>query len=161
VKNSFSDYLFSPLVWIQIIILFLLLTILAFVITPLGPILGAWTANTFISGLTIEGVSGSLLTQLKADKIIWDDGNKFTVSGVDLEPGLPDFSTNTAVFDSLIIDDITLELDPNGPSRKRGERVNIGDFGTAPVNLLVASGSLNRFAISDGTQTLFQLDSLS
>jgi len=82
VKNSFSDYLFSPLVWIQIIILFLLLTLLALVITPLGPLLGAWAGNSLVKGLTIEGVSGSLLTSLKVEKVEWVDGDTTTLSGV-------------------------------------------------------------------------------
>ena len=159
-KTSFSDYLFSPLVWIQIIILFLLLTLLALVITPLGPLLGAWAGNTFVSGLTIEGVSGSLLTRLKVEKLEWEDGDVTTLSGIDIEPGRPDFSKNLAIIDSLSIDSITIDLEEGTPARKRGELVNIGDFGTAPVNLFIASGTLDDFTITSGADSLFQLKSL-
>lgn len=160
-KNSFSDYLFSPLVWIQIIILFLLLTLLALVITPLGPLLGAWAGNSLVKGLTIEGVSGSLLTSLKVEKLEWIDGDVTTLSGVELEPGRPDFSRNLAIIDSLSIDSLTIALEENTPARKRGERVNIGDFGTEPVNLLIKSGKLHSFVVTEGAETVFQLDDLN
>ena len=157
-KTSVSDYLFSPLVWIQIAILFLLLTLLALVITPLGPLIGAWAGNSFVKGLTIEGVSGSLLTQLKVDKVEWVDGDTTTASGVNLAFGRPDFSKNLAIIDRLSIDSITLDMDKNATPRKRGERVAIGDFGTAPVNLLIVSGKLDTFKVSEGEATLFQLN---
>ena len=160
-KSSVSDYLFSPLVWIQIIILFILLTLLALIITPLGPLLGAWAGNNFVQGLTIDGVSGSLLTRLKADKVEWADGGITTLKGIDLEPGRPDFSKNLAIIDSLTIDAISIEIDENAPPRKRGELVNIGDFGTAPVNMLITSGEIESFTINSGTNKLFELSNLS
>ncbi len=159
-KTSVSDYLFSPLVWIQIFILFILLTLLALVITPLGPLLGAWAGNSFVKGLTIDGVSGSLLTSLKIEKIVWDNGGSTTVEGIDLEVGTPDFSKNLAVIDSLTIDAITIDLDENATPRKRGELVNIGDFGTAPANLMVAEGQLDAFIITKGESTVFALNNL-
>ena len=116
-KNSFSDYLFSPLVWIQIIILFVLLTLLALVITPLGPLLGAWAGNSLVKGLTIEGVSGSLLTSLKVEKLEWIDGDTTTLSGVELEPGRPDFSRNLAIIDNLTVDSLTIALAESTDSR--------------------------------------------
>ena len=160
-KNSFSDYLFSPLVWIQIIILFLLLTLLALVITPLGPLLGAWAGNSLVKGLTIEGVSGSLLTSLKVERVEWVDGDTTTFSGVELEPGRPDFSRNLAIIDNLTIDSLSIALEENTASRKRGEKVVIGDFGTEPVNLLIKAGSLNSFLVTEGAETVFQLNALN
>lgn len=160
-KTSVSDYLFSPLVWIQIIILFLLLTLLALIITPLGPLLGAWAGNSFVKGLTIEGVSGSLLTSLKVEKLEWEDGGVTTLKGIDIEPGRPDFSKNLATIDSLTIDSISIGADENATPRKRGELANIGDFGTSPINLLIASGKLNSFSLVQGGSTVFQLNDLS
>ena len=160
-KNSFSDYLFSPLVWIQIIILFLLLTLLALFITPLGPLLGAWVGNSLVKGLTIEGVSGSFLTQLKVDKLEWVDGDVTTVSDIDLEFGRPNFSKNLAIIDSLTVSSLTIALAEGTPARQRAKRVIIGDFGIAPVNLLIASGKLNSFIMTEGTETLLQLDNVS
>ena len=160
-KNSFSDYLFSPLVWIQIIILFLLLTLLALVITPLGPLLGAWAGNSLVKGLTIEGVSGSLLTSLKVEKVEWVDGDTTTLSGVELEPGRPDFSRNLAIVDSLNIDSLSIALVESTDSRKRGEKVDIGDFGTAPVNVLIKTGSLKSFTVTEGMEAVFELNELN
>ena len=160
-KSSFSDYLFSPLVWIQIIILFLLLTLLALIITPLGPLLGAWAGTNFVRGLTIEGVSGSLLTSLKVEKLEWVDGDVTTLKGVDLEPGRPDFSKNLAIIDRLTVNAISIDLDESSPPRKRGELANIGDFGTAPVNLLIASGKIESFTVDSGADQLFKLSNLS
>ena len=159
-KTSVSDYLFSPLVWIQIIILFLLLTLLALIITPLGPLLGAWAGNSFVKGLTIEGVSGSLLTSLKVERLEWADGDVTTLKGLELEPGRPDFSKNLATIDSLTIESINIDLDEQAPPRKRGELVNIGDLGTAPINVLIASGKLETFSVTEGAETLFQLNNL-
>ena len=160
-KTSVSDYVFSPLVWIQIIILFLLLTLLTLVLTPLGPLLGAWAANTFVKELTIEGVSGSLLSRIEVDKVEWNDGNDgnvTTLSKISVAPGRPDFSANLLPIEQLSIESLSMDLAPTTNPRKRGELVDIGDFGTAPINLLIKSGELGQFKVTEAEKTLFQLD---
>ena len=159
-KTPVSDYLFSPLVWIQIIILFILLTLLALILTPLGPLLGAWAGNTFVKQLTIEGVSGSLLSRIDVDKVEWSDGNTTTLTKITIEPGRPDFSINQLPLEQLTIESLVIDLVPNAAPRKRGELVDIGDFGTAPVNLLVKSGKLTQFLVKEEDKSLFQVDNL-
>ena len=159
-KTSVSDYLFSPLVWIQIVILFLLLTLLALVLTPLGPLLGAWTANTFIKELTIEGVSGSLLGRIDVDKVEWNKDGTTTLKKISFETGRPDFSANQLPIEQLTVESLVIDLIPSENPRKRGELVEIGDFGTAPVNLLIKSGGLNQLLIKEQDENLFQLDNV-
>ncbi|PID45676.1 MAG: hypothetical protein CSB47_07750 [Proteobacteria bacterium] len=157
-KTSVSDYLFSPLAWIQIVVLFLLLTLLALILTPLGPLLGAWAGNTFVKPLTIEGVSGSLLSDIKVKKIEWRDGDVTTLNDINLRVGRPDFGANLLPIEQLSIQSLAVDLLPTATPRKRGELVDIGDFGTAPVNLLIHSGKLSEFRVVEAGENLFQMD---
>ncbi|PWQ94642.1 translocation/assembly module TamB domain-containing protein [Leucothrix arctica] len=160
-KRSISDYIFSPLVWIQIIILFVLMTLLALVLTPLGPLIGAWAGNTFVKELKIEGVSGSLLTGINVDKVNYDDGQVLTsLKGIDIDFGGPDFSNSLVNVDSLNISSFDIVLSKSETSRARGEPVNIGDFGIAPINLNVLKGSLGQFNVIEEGQNLFGLTGL-
>lgn len=157
-KTPVSDYLFSPLVWIQITILFLLLTLLALVLTPLGPLLGAWAGNTFVKELTIQGVSGSLLNRVDIEKIEWRDGDVTTLKDISIEPGRPDFSINQWPIEALTIQSLEVELSLDSEPRKRGELVDIGDFGTSPVNFLIKSGKLLQFKVLEAGTALFQMN---
>ena len=160
-KSRVSDYLFSPLAWLQIIILFTLLTLLALVFTPLGPLLGAWAGNTFVKELTIEGVRGSLLSSIEVDKLEWRDGNVTTLRDIRVVPGRPDFSRNQLPLKQLSVASLDVALDPTSTPRSRGELVRVGDFGIAPLNLAVDKGSLTRFRVMEAESTLFQLDNVS
>lgn len=160
-KSSISDYLFSPLVWIQIVLLFLLMTLLALLLTPLGPLLGAWTATTLVKELTIEGVSGSLLSQVNVGKLEWRDGDVTTLSNITLEPGQQDFSSDGIRIKTLNIESLQLALEEGTPARPRGEKVDIGDFGIDPLNLFIESGKLGQFLVTEGETNVFELSDVT
>ncbi|PWR00204.1 hypothetical protein DKW60_03435 [Leucothrix pacifica] len=124
----------------------------------MGPLLGAWAANTFVKELTIEGVSGSLLSRIDVDKVEWRSGDVTTLNKISLEPGRPDFSTNLLPIEALSVESLIIDLAATDNPRKRGELVDIGDFGTSPVNLLIESGKLAQFIVKEQDENLFQLD---
>jgi autotransporter translocation and assembly factor TamB len=137
------------------------MTLLALVLTPLGPLLGAWAGNAFVKELKIEGVSGSLLTGISVDKVDFDDGSVLvSLADIDVDFGGPDFSNSLVNVDSLSISSLDLVLSKSDTTRKRGEPVNIPDFGIAPVNLNVIKGSLGQYNITKEGQSLFSLTDL-
>ncbi|RVU85533.1 hypothetical protein EOL70_06175 [Leucothrix sargassi] len=160
-KRSLSDYIFSPLVWLQLVILFVLMTLLALVLTPLGPKLGAWAGNVFVKELQIEGVSGSILTGISVDKVDLDDGQtKTTLSDIDVDFASASFSNNLVNIDNLSVASLDIRLTPSTEKRQRGEPVAIGDFGIAPINLNIIKGGLTQFNVIEEEQTLFSLSDL-
>ena len=145
-KRSISDYIFSPLAWLQIIVLFVLMTLLALVLTPLGPLIGAWAGNTFVKQLNIEGVSGSILTGIAVDKVSFDTGQVLVrLDDIDVDFAAPDFTNNLVNVDKLNLSNLDIVLSKSDSVRQRGEPVIINDFGIGPVNLNVIAGNLDNY----------------
>ena len=79
-RKHLNDYVFSPLSWLlTIFIIGLIILVLTF-LTPYGVKTIAQVADSSLKELTISGVSGSLLTGLHIDEIIWDDGDSISLS---------------------------------------------------------------------------------
>ncbi len=84
-RQHLNDYLFSPLSWLLTIFIIVLITMVLTFLTPYGVKTLAYLADSSLKELSIKGVSGSLLTGLHVDEIIWNDqGDSISLSDVDL-----------------------------------------------------------------------------
>jgi len=85
VRKHLNDYLFSPLSWLLGIIVILLLVAVLLFTTPIGVKMIASVADASLKELTVKGISGTLLSGLHIDEIIWDDGDSIALKNVDLK----------------------------------------------------------------------------
>lgn len=131
-RKHLNDYLFSPLAWFLTVTLFILLILIVLFLTPFGVKMLASVADSSLKELTIKGVSGSLISGLHIDKIIWDDGNSIALDDVDLK--IQHFNINRGRLVATKVSAGRLNINLENTGSKGEEITTLPDFGL-PLNL--------------------------
>jgi len=162
VRKHLNDYIFSPLSWLlTIIIIGLILLVLTF-LTPYGVKTLAYVADSSLEELSIKGLSGSLLTGLHIDEIIWDEaGDSISLNDVDLKLQHYNTSRGRLVAEKVRAGRLTINL--SGKQKSGGDVTSLPNFGL-PLNINAHLLQLNSLQITqdvlgdEGSRTLlFQI----
>ncbi len=131
-RQHLNDYLFSPLAWVLTIFLIILLLAVMLLLTPFGVKMLATSADSALKELTIEGISGSILTGLHIDKIVWDDGDSISLDNVDLKVQYYNTNRGRLVAEKITAGRLNINL---ASSNSSGEDItSLPDFGL-PLNI--------------------------
>jgi len=133
VRKHLNDYLFSPLAWVLTICLIVLLLSVMLLLTPFGVKMLASSADASLKELTIKGVSGSILTGLHIDKIIWDDGDSISLDNVNLKIQHYDTNRGRLVAEKITAGRLNINFENSGKS-SGGDITSLPDFGL-PLNI--------------------------
>ncbi len=101
-------------------------------LTPVGVKILSSTADSSLKELTIEGISGTLLSGLHIDKISWDDGDSISLRNVDLDLQYYNASRGRLVAQKVAAERLTINLANTG--EKSGDINSLPDFGL-PLNM--------------------------
>ncbi len=161
-RKHLNDYLFSPLSWLLTILIIILIVLVLLFLTPYGVKTIAQVADSSLKELSIKGVSGSLLTGLHIDEIIWDDGDSISLSDVDMQ--LQHYNTNRGRLVAQTVRAGRLGINLSATSKKSDDgQVILPNFGL-PLNLNAHLVQLDSLQITkdlkDDTDTrtlLFQI----
>lgn len=114
-------------------LLIVLLVAVVMLLTPFGVKILATAADSSLKELTIKGVSGSILTGLHIDKIVWEDGNSIALDDVELKIQHYNLSKGRLVAEKVRTGRLTINLANTGePSG--GDTTSLPDFGL-PLNM--------------------------
>ena len=94
----------------------------------------ATTADSSLKELTIKGVSGSILSGLHIDEIIWDDGNSIALQDVDLKIQHYNTVRGRLVAEKVKAGRLTINLENKAGSSESGDITSLPDFGL-PLNM--------------------------
>ena len=158
-RESLRHHLFSPIAFVQILFLSILLLLVLIFTTPLGPALIGKIASSSLQGLNIKGFSGTFLSQLKIDRLKWNDPS-LGIEAVGVGLGKPRFDIEnkrfyspTANIDRFIIH---LPKSDDTPAKKIN---SLPDF-SLPINLKMDSVKLKSFEIMRENKTLFAIKNI-
>ena len=84
-KKHLDDYLLSPLTLVIAGFLLALILLIVLLFTSLGIKIIATAVDSSVKELSIRGISGSLLSGLHINEIIWEDGDSISLKNVDLK----------------------------------------------------------------------------
>jgi autotransporter translocation and assembly factor TamB len=131
VRKHLNDYLFSPLSWLLTIFIIGLIVLVLMFLTPYGVKTVAFMADSSLKELSIKGLSGSLLTGLHIDEIIWDEeGDSISLSDVDLK--LQHYNTSRG---RLVAEKVRAgRLNINLSNTASGDITSLPNFGL-PLNI--------------------------
>jgi len=132
VRQHLNDYLFSPLAWALTICLVILLISVVMLLTPFGVKMLATSADSALKELTIKGVSGSILTGLHIDRIIWEDGDSITLDNVNLKVQHYNTVRGRLVAEKVTAGRLTINIANSESSG--GDITSLPNFGL-PLNL--------------------------
>ena len=130
-RKHLNDYLFSPLSWLLAFIVIVLLIAVLLFTTPMGVKLVASVADASLKELTIKGISGTLLSGLHIDEIIWDDGDSIALKNVDLKIQHYDTHRKRLVAQTVKAERLTINIATTGTG---GDITSLPDFGL-PLNM--------------------------
>ncbi len=158
-RENLRYHLFSPIAFIQVLILSILILLVLVFTTPIGPALIGKVASNSLEALDIKGFSGTFLSQLQLQRLQWKD----PVAGIEAE-GIklkkPRFDTkNNRFYTPLASVDrfiIRLAKSDNSPSEKITSLPNF----SLPIDLRVDSLALKSLEIIRENQTLFEIKNL-
>ena len=132
-RRHLNDYLFSPLSWLLTIFIVGLIILALTLLTPFGVKTAAYLADSSLKELSIKGVSGSLLTGLHVDEIIWDDvDNSLSLNDVDLKLRHYDTGRKRLVAEEVRAGRLNINL--KNTLQKEEGKVLLPDFGL-PLNI--------------------------
>lgn len=131
-RKHLNQHLFSPLSWVLILLIVALLVLVLLFLTPLGPRTAAQIATSSIDKLSLEGVSGSLLTGIHVDKFSWQDETGIVLDNIDLKLQRYNFDDGK-VFANLVQAD-RLSINLGDSQNDSDDEVIIPDFGL-PLNI--------------------------
>jgi len=133
VRKHLNDYVFSPLSWLLTIFIIALIILVLTFLTPYGVKTISYIADSSLEELSIKGLSGSLLTGLHIDEIIWGaEGDSISLSDVDLK--LQHYNTNRGRLVAEKIRAGRLNINLSNKQKKEAGKVILPDFGL-PLNI--------------------------
>ncbi len=132
-RAHLNAYLFSPLAWLLIVFLVTLMVLALLLLTPVGVKFLASSADSSLKELSIEGVSGSLLTGLHIDEITWADGDSISLKNVDLKLQHYNTSRGRLVAQKVSAERLNINLAVT-PAGSGGDTTSLPDFGL-PLNM--------------------------
>lgn len=134
-RQHLNEYLFSPLLWVLTLFLLVLLLLVVLLLTPAGAKMIALTADSALKELTVKGVSGTLLSGLHIDEIIWDDGDSIALKNVDLKIQNYNLAKGRLVAKKVTAERLTINLENTGKGGEAGGDItSLPDFGL-PLNM--------------------------
>ena len=162
-RKHLNDYVFSPLAWLLTIFIILLIVLALLLLTPVGVKVLATSADSSLKELTIRGVSGSLLSGLHIDKIVWADGDSISLKNVDLKLQYYNTERGRLVAKLVAVDRLNINI---AGTESGGDTTTLPDFGL-PLNMNAHLVKLNSLTITQdvaddpGSRTLlFQVKNI-
>ncbi len=132
-RKHLNDYLFSPLSWLLTIFIISLIILVLTFLTPYGVKTISYLADSSLEELSIKGLSGSLLTGLHIDEIIWDaEGDSISLSDLDLK--LQHYNTSRGRLVAETVRAGRLNINLSNKLKKEEGEIILPDFGL-PLNI--------------------------
>ena len=158
-RESLSHHLFSPIAFIQTLILSVLIMLVLVFTTPIGPAFIGKIASSSLKNLDIKGFSGTFLSQLKIKQLKWNDPSVgIEAEGVALKK--PRFDTEKKRFYSpaATINRLVIRLpkSDDSPSEKISSLPNF----SLPINLKMDFLALKSLEIIRENKTLFEIKNI-
>lgn len=133
-RKHLNQYIFSPLSWFLVVLLVLLLVLVLLFLTPLGPRTAAQIANYSVKSLSLEGVSGSLLSGIHIDRFSWGEGTGIVLDNLDVKLKKYDFENGKIYADHVQADRLSINVGKSEEDTQDDKVVVIPDFGL-PLNI--------------------------
>lgn len=158
-RESLRDHLFSPIAFLQTLLLSLLILLVLVFTTPIGPAFIGKIASSSVENLDIKGFSGTFLSQLKIDRLKWKDPSLgIEVEGVTLKKPRFDTSNKRFYSPSAEADRFVIRL-PKSDDSPAEKITSLPDF-SLPINLKVDALALKSFEIIRENKTLFEIKNI-
>ena len=162
-----NQYVFSPLFWIMSLLIVTLFLLVILLLTPIGPKFLASFASETIDNLSIQGVSGSILSGLRVDEVLWDANVGISLKDININVDKYDLENKKIFAEKIVVGELEIALKDKKPSKTlNSEKVQLPNFGL-PVNIDADQLQLDSLQIvrqipdSDGSQTLlFQIEGM-
>jgi autotransporter translocation and assembly factor TamB len=158
-RKSLSQYLFSPIAIIQVLLLSVLLVLTFSLTTPLGPALIEKIIALSFKPLEIKGFRGSFLTDLKIESLKWKDSTT-TVELEQIEVIKPRYNIEKNQLHTGIVRVkrlvIRLPESDDSPSEKI---LSLPDF-ALPLNIKTNSLAFDSFEVIRENEVIFQIKNI-
>jgi len=159
VREQLRQHLFSPIAFIQVLILSLLILLALIFTTPLGPAFIGKIASSSLPALDIKGFSGTFLSSLKIKSLKWKTP-KISIEIKRLELQKPRFdAANNRIYSSAAsLENFVIRL-PKSDDSPSETITELPDF-ALPINFKMDSLLLKSFEIVRENKTLFEIKNI-
>lgn len=126
----------------------------ALLLSPLAPKLAASIAESSLNALTVKDVSGSLVSGLHVNDIIWEEQSVMArVSNLDIDLELSCLLTLSVCIDVLDINEVNIRLRDVQNVREDPPTVPMG-LVSSPIELVLSAFSMKKFELRLADSTL-------
>jgi translocation and assembly module TamB len=134
-RKHINTYVFSPLFLLMASLLLVLFVLVVALFTPIGPKMTAYIADTVFEELTLNGVSGTLITGLHIDEFEWKSDATVSLKNININVKKYDIQAKKLVASRATVSKLTINI-PEGKksTNQPHEKFVLPDFGL-PINV--------------------------